>query len=55
VLWNHYGSQRQYESASKHPVIDIFIEFHNVFDCELQDSFLLWNHYMEVNGDMDQP
>jgi hypothetical protein len=39
VLWNHYGSQQKYESASKHPMIHISVEFHNVLHCELEDSF----------------
>jgi hypothetical protein len=45
VLWKRYGSQQKYESASKHPVIHIFVEFHNVLYCELEDFFVLWNHY----------
>jgi hypothetical protein len=39
VLWKHYGSQQKYEAALKHAVIHIFVEFHNVLDCELGGSF----------------
>ena len=39
MLWKLYGSQHKYESALGHPVVHISVEFHNVLDCELGDSF----------------
>ena len=29
----------EHKSALKHPMIHIFVEFHNVSDCDLEDSF----------------
>jgi hypothetical protein len=55
VLWNRYGSPQKYESASKHPVIHIFVEFHNVLDCELEDFLLCYGGVMEANKNMNQP
>jgi hypothetical protein len=35
LVWNPYGSQREYESALQHQMLHIFMEFYSEFECEV--------------------